>query len=78
MVSRNWQIDHKSFYYPDQVKNLKEYNRLVISMMLSDESKLNWTVYEISKIYGSDFLNHQKNDCQLKISINVNCTSKLI
>lgn len=53
-MSKNWQIDHLHFYYPNAVKDIKDYNKLLINMASPDDESLNWTSYTIKKIYGSD------------------------
>lgn len=53
-MSKNWQINHLQFYYPNAVKDIKEYNKLLINMASPDDGSLNWTSYTIKKIYGSD------------------------
>lgn len=49
VVSKNWQIDDLRFYYPNAVKDIKEYNKLLINMVSPDDGSLNWTSYTIKK-----------------------------
>jgi len=51
IIPSNWLINEKSSYFPNYYKNVKLYDRSVVSMEIPNTPTTTWDVYGIKKIF---------------------------